>query len=213
MSNDSPHTRDFFGLTLLLGSHPAVRRLRKSSPQHSHHGNKLWKASALLVDYLAEFPPAHNSRILEIGAGWGLAGIYCAKHWAADVTALDIDEAVFPVLALQASHNDVRLTPRIQSLETLTASDLNEFDMLIASDICFWDDLSRPVASLLQLASSLGIRVVVSDPGRPPFIAAVDTLAENLEEPSRSQMILENWSVPHPYNCGGLILELPAGES
>lgn len=197
------HQRELWGVTVLTTSHPAVRRLRKLAPKTSHHGNKLWKANTLLLDYLQEFPPARNSRVLEVGAGWGIAGIYCAKMFEAQVTALDIDQAVFPVLALQAEANQVAITPWMLPLEELTLESLKTFDVLIASDICFWDTSTQPVITLLKLAHDAGLRCIVSDPGRPPFIYAAEALADQLE------LYLENWSVPHPHNISGLILEIP----
>ena len=201
---DPRHELPFFGLQLLRSTHPQLRRLRKHLPKTTHHGNKLWKSSAILLDYLSEFPLPPATRVLEVGAGWGLGGIYCAKYFAAAVTALDIDPAVFPVLELQAAHNGVLIKPHIGGFQTLTEQDLAKFDVLIASDICFWDEASEPVYNLLCLAQEAGLRVIVSDPGRPPFIEVVEQLPEQFD------YAFENWAVPHPYNYSGLVLDIPA---
>lgn len=180
-----------------------MRRLRQHLPKHSHHGNKVWKSSALLVDYLKEFPLAQGAKVLEVGAGWGLGSLYCAKYFHADVTALDIDPSVFPVLQLQAEHNGVSITPWLQDFGQLCAQHLKPFNAIIASDICFWDESTALVLTLIQQAVELGVPVIIADPGRPPFIDVLNQLPKNLP------YALENWSVPHPYNYSGLVLAVP----
>ncbi|MGB7030455.1 MAG: SAM-dependent methyltransferase, partial [Syntrophobacteria bacterium] len=67
--------RKAYGVRLLLSHHPEVRKLKRfNSP--SVHGNKFWKSSWLLMDYLNRrgFPEGANVR--EVGCGWGLLGIY-----------------------------------------------------------------------------------------------------------------------------------------
>ena len=45
-----------------------------------------------LMDYLSSWEIPEEAKVLDIGCGWGLAGIYLAKHYQAQVTGLDIDE-------------------------------------------------------------------------------------------------------------------------
>jgi cyclopropane fatty-acyl-phospholipid synthase-like methyltransferase len=55
--------------------------------------------------------------VLELGCGWGLVGIACAKTFQAQVTGLDADAAVFPYLQLHAARNGVRLAIRQGTLQ------------------------------------------------------------------------------------------------
>ena len=47
---------------------------------------------------------------MEVGCGWGLLGIYCAKKYGARVTGVDIDSEVFPYLNLHAEINQVEIS-------------------------------------------------------------------------------------------------------
>ena len=50
--------------------------------------------------------------MLELGCGWGLVGMACAKTFQAQVTGLDADAAVFPYLQLHAQRNEVHMATR-----------------------------------------------------------------------------------------------------
>ena len=85
--------RHAYGLTILKAAHPQVRQLKKRH-EPSIHGNKFWNASFLLMDYLGCQGLPEGVKVLEVGCGWGLAGIFCAKHFRAIVTGVDADASV-----------------------------------------------------------------------------------------------------------------------
>ena len=43
------------------------------------------------MDYLGCQGLPEGVKVLEVGCGWGLAGIFCAKHFRAVVTGVDAD--------------------------------------------------------------------------------------------------------------------------
>ena len=47
------------------------------------HGHKVWPTSFVLLDYLHQRGVAPQARVLELGCGWGLVGIACAKTFQA----------------------------------------------------------------------------------------------------------------------------------
>ncbi len=197
------NSRDVFGLTVLKNNHKLIRQLKNRTEKAAIHGNKFWQSSCLLIDYLKLNPPPENYRILEIGCGWGISGIYCAKHYGAEVTALDADDAVFPYLQCHAELNQVNIKTIQLRYEKITKAMLSEFDMVIASDICFWDEMTKPLINLMARCYQSGIqRVVMTDPGRQPF----RNLAESCVK--RYDALYDNWSVPHPYNTSGLVLDI-----
>lgn len=203
MPSPAAHERQAFGLTILKNSHKEVRRLRREAGYPSIHGNKFWKSTYLLMDYLAEFPPPKGARILEIGCGWGLAGIFCAKKFKAQVTALDADSTVFPYLQLHAKLNGVEVETWRRRYEQVTKADLAEFDMVIAADVCFWDQMVKPLYNLTRRASQVGgVRVVMTDPGRPTFSAMAEMCVDKLGAE------YDDWAVPHPHNASGLVVDL-----
>lgn len=169
------HSRNYYGVESLLASHPEMRRLKRQQPKTRFHGNKNWAASYLLLDYLQNNPLPPNSRILEPGCGWGLTSIYCAKTFAAKVTASDIDAAVVPYLQLHAQHNGVDIQWQQAAFDELGDEDFADIDLLIASDICFWDDMADQVFAMIERAVAAGVpRIMISDPLRPPFLSVAE---------------------------------------
>lgn len=163
-----------YGVDILLARHPEVRRLKQRHIP-TVHGNKVWSSSWLLMDFFDRQKMAPRTRILEVGCGWGLAGIYCAKKHGAQVTAVDKDPDVFPYLHLQAGINRVHIQTAKKAIGGITPEYLSNFDLLIGSDICFWDKMILPLKILINRALRSGVRMVaVSDPGRAPFEELAD---------------------------------------
>ncbi|MGB2119493.1 MAG: class I SAM-dependent methyltransferase [Porticoccaceae bacterium] len=194
INSQKPHYIEHLGIKALRSSHPGVRRLKRQQQGHSAHGNKVWRSSFVLMDYLTTYPPAPNSRVLDIGCGWGLTGLFLAKQYAAEVTGIDIDESVAPFLALQADINKCEMEFQARGFETLTGGELANYQTLIGTDICFWDELTQPLFDLLKLATSAGVeRIIIADPGRPPFWDLVDRSAETLDATVVTRRIYEPW--------------------
>jgi predicted nicotinamide N-methyase len=58
----------------------------------------------------------------------------------------------------------------VSRFEKLTTRQLRQFDMLIATDICFWDELVDPVYKMVNRAVKAGVRhILIADPERPTF--------------------------------------------
>ncbi|MBB3048024.1 putative nicotinamide N-methyase [Litorivivens lipolytica] len=175
----NPQIREAYGVIALTSRHPDLRRLKREQATPNIHGNKLWGACYLLMDYLEQAPLPKGCRILDIGCGWGLGGIYCAKTFGAEVTAMDADPAVFPFLQLLAEHNGVEITEQVARFDELRADYLACFDVIIGADICFWDALANDVSDLIDRAVEAGVsRIILTDPQRPPFNALADRCVE-----------------------------------
>src|SRR5262245_18116394 len=97
-----PLERQAYGLTILAPSHPEIRRLQHEAERPSLHGHKVWPTSFVLLDYMHQRGISPKTRVFELGCGWGLVGLSCAKTLQAEVTGLDADTAVFPYLQLHA---------------------------------------------------------------------------------------------------------------
>ena len=75
--------------------------------------------------------------------------------------------------------------------------------MIIASDICFWDKMTQPLIDLVGRCYQAGVaRVVITDPGRQPFRSMAEVCVNTYDA------VYENWSVAHPYNISGLVLDI-----
>ncbi len=209
--------RKAFGLRILNNGHKDIKRIRNAAGVPNIHGNKFWKSSLLLMDYLSVYPPellpGHKVKgkkkkqppvkVLEIGCGWGLAGIYCAREFAASVTGLDADDTVFPYMEHHAEINGVAVETWQCRYEDVRKKDLAEFDIVIAADICFWDQMVDPLYKLVRRAKQAGgVRVVITDPGRPTFTTMAERCVDKLGA------FYEAWSTPHPHNASGFVMDL-----
>ena len=165
----------FRGVLMPCSSHPSIRRVKRKGSNPSIHGNKLWKSSCLLIDYLQKNPTPHCTSVIDVGCGWGISGIWCAKKLGAEVVSVDADSSVFPYLNTVAELNHVTTTPLVSRFEQLSVEQLSRFDMLIAGDICFWDELAKPVSQLVDRAVEAGIkRILIADPERAPFFVMAE---------------------------------------
>ena len=172
MSKQKPVTsRRFRGVTMPNSSHPAIRKVRRDGHAPTIHGNKLWKSSCLLIDYLHQNRPEHAGTVIDVGCGWGISGIWCARHLGSKVTSVDADPKVFPFLDATAELNHVSTTSLVSRFEKLSTAQLAQFDMLIAADICFWDELVDPVFNMVNRAVKAGVKkIVIADPERSTFL-------------------------------------------
>lgn len=203
-----PQERTVWGLTILQPSHPAVQALQQHAPRPTLHGHKVWPTSVVLLDYLRQRGLAPQSRVLDLGCGWGLVGIACATWFQAQVTGLDADAAVFPYLHLHAQRHGVQLATRHGTFADLTPQDLAAFDLIVGADICFWEELVAPLDRLLRAGVTAGVaEILVADPSRPPF----DELCARWVPPGHAEVF--TWTTPPPGAEIGRILRVvgPSG--
>ena len=191
---NTSHFVDYLGIRALRSRHPEIRRLKRKQQGHSAHGNKVWRSSFVLMDYLTTYPPKASSKILDVGCGWGLTGIFLAQQYRADVTGIDIDPSVEPFLQLQASINKCSVAFQAKGFESLTEDDLSAYDEIIAADICFWDEMVDPLFEFIGLALEAGVqRILIADPGRPPFWSLCDKCVKILDANIVTRRIYDSW--------------------
>jgi len=193
----------FHGIVMLTSSHPDIRRVKRSDAQPSIHGNKLWKSSFLLIDYLKKNPPEHCRTVMDAGCGWGTSGIYCASAFGSSVTSVDADCDVFPYLEANAAANGVKVNTLHSRFEKITTRQLEQIDLLIAADICFWDELVNPVFNLVNRAVKAGVKkIVIADPERSTFFE----MAQRCEDRFYAEIM--DWRVKQPLEARGALMVL-----
>ena len=164
---DSVH---YLGTTALRPNHPEVKALRRQGHQPSIHGTKVWRSSFVVMKYLKRNPIPERAKVMDIGCGWGLTGIYLAKRYQARVTGIDADASVQPYLDAQARVNKVSIHFENKSIERIRRHEMRGFHTLVGSDVCFWDELVDPLYNLVTRAADVGVRqILIADPGRSPF--------------------------------------------
>ena len=132
-----------YGVRLLLSRHPEVRKLKRFNTP-SAHGNKLWKSSWLLMDYFNRRGLSEGSRVLEVGCGWGLAGIYCAKRHGANVTGVDIDPECIAICKKHVPEGCFY----VHNVERMPMFINKQFD--VVSAICLLEHVDNPTAMVRE---------------------------------------------------------------
>ena len=208
-STSALHERQVHGIRLLKPAHPDLRRL-KAAHKPSVQGHKAWNSTYLLLDFLQDQPLPKGIRVLDVGCGWGLLSIFCARRFSAAVTATDIDEQVFPFLQLHARLNQVEVQTLHASFAEIPDPLLYGQDLLVGTDICFRDAMIDPLYSLIRRALDAGVtRIILADPGRFSFrqLAArcVQTLqASEIDWSTQEPTVV--WSGASPQIRGRLLL-------
>jgi len=190
------------GVQVLLSRHPEIRKLKRLNAP-CFHGNKLWSSSWLLMDYWKRRGLMKGARVMEAGCGWGLTGIYCAKKQGARVTCVDIDPEVFPYLHLHADINKVKSAAMKKGFAGLRGKHLEDVDVLIGSDICFWDTMVDPLRRFIRRALRSGVQLVlIADPGRPTF----EKIGEYFVKKEGAEIF--DWTTQRPRRIEGRILKI-----
>ncbi len=161
--------RQVYGIRVLKPGHPSLRKL-KSANIPTAQGFKYWSATWLLLHHLKSAQMAPGAQVLDIGCGWGFAGIYCAVRHTAQVTAVDIDPRVFPYLELHAQLNSVAIATVEAAFQEIGENLLLGKQWMIGADICFKEEMIEPLLALIEKAIAAGVlEIVITDPGRPAF--------------------------------------------
>ena len=155
------------------------------------------------MDHIKKQGLTEGLRVMEVGCGWGLAGIFCAKKYDAVVTGVDRDPQVFPYLRLHAEINRVALCTLRRAFGGLERGHLQGVEMLIGADICYWDNMVLPLKRLVGRAVREGVPMILfADPGRSPF----ETLADYCENRWAGKVL--DWTIRRPRTFQGRILSL-----
>lgn len=190
------------GLRALNSRHPDIRKLKRNF-NPTCHGHRIWPTSWLLIDYLSGQDFGPSLRVMDLACGWGLAGIYCAKSFGAELTSVDVDWDVYPYLFHHARINGVEAEFLNEPFESLPTEYFGQVDLLIGSDLCFWEKYVPLLEQTLLRALTAGVgRVVLADPGRPTF----DALGEICEKNFGGRQFY--WRAIHPFRVHGQIIEI-----
>lgn len=192
------------GLKVFKKKHKDLRRLLKEENYPEIHGDKVWFSSYFVMDFLDENPLPANSKVMDIGCGWGLLSIYCAKKQKARVLATDADELVFPFLQLHAKENRVKVDTLASKYEKIPAQTFADFDVMLGGDICFWEELVDPLYRTIGKALQQGVKtIVIGDPGRSTFLE----LAKKCQKKYKALLIPYVVIDPAPYDGYLLVIQ------
>ena len=193
-----------YGVRAFRPRHHKIRELKRTHAA-SCHGFRLWPSSWLLMDFLNGQGLRKGAHVMELGCGWGLAGIFCAKNRGAEVTSVDIDSEVFPYLHMHTQLNDVEVSTMHLGFDDLIGEHLKGIDVMIGADICFLDSLADSLEGLICRALGEGVQLVaIADPGRTSFERLGRHFVQEMSGEVRDR------SVQRPYPIEGRILRIGA---
>jgi predicted nicotinamide N-methyase len=119
-----------------------------------------WPAGQATARHLLDHPhEVAGQRVLDIGAGCGIAAIAAAMAGAAKVLAADIDPFAAAAITINAHANGV-------NVETTTRDVLGEpppSDLVLVGDLAYEPALAMRLAALLEAAASRGTEVLLAD--------------------------------------------------
>lgn len=123
-----------------------------------------WPGGQALARELLDRPDwVRGRRVLDVGAGGGIAAIAAAKAGAAAVTAAEIDRFALAALAINAADNGVAVA--LFDGDPIGRMDLDAQIVLIG-DLCYERPLAERIVPWLRRLAGAGVEVLLADPGR-----------------------------------------------
>ncbi|MBD9467085.1 class I SAM-dependent methyltransferase [Pseudomonas sp. Pdm06] len=114
-----------------------------------------WASGLAMARYLAEQPQwVEGKRVLDFGAGSGVAGIAAVKAGALEVVACDLDPLAIAACQANAALNDVAL-----DYSTDFFAEADRFDLILVADVLY----DRANLPLLDQFLSRGREALVAD--------------------------------------------------
>lgn len=128
-----------------------------------------WPAGIALARVLLDSPDlARGRRVLDFGAGGGVASLAAARAGATLVVANDVDPWAGAVTRVAASRQGLNVETYTGDL-TEDAAFIDGFDVLLASDLSYERHAAPAQRALLERAHARGTLVLIADAGRTYF--------------------------------------------
>lgn len=122
-----------------------------------------WPGSMALARFVFDRPTTvAGTRVLDYGAGSGLAAIAAARCGAAEVVACDLDPIAAVAQRRNAELNGVTLT----CVTADAAAGKTDWDVILAGDVCYEREPAEASITWLRDQATRGTRVLLADPGR-----------------------------------------------
>jgi predicted nicotinamide N-methyase len=120
-----------------------------------------WPGGQAMARLLLDRPDlARGKRVVDFGAGCGIASLAAARSSAARVTAIDIDDFACAAIRLNATLNGLDLAIAGEP------PGHGACDLLLFGDMCYERPLAERVMAWARDGLSQGVTVLLADPGR-----------------------------------------------
>jgi len=124
-----------------------------------------WPAAFGLAEYLLHSMDPAGLRVLELGCGTAAPGIAMAVK-GADVTCTDYDYNALALAEYNAGLNGCRSVD-FRFLDWYRPDMEGPYDLIIGSDVVYFEKSFRPLLDLLKGLTCTGGRIILSDQERP----------------------------------------------
>lgn len=109
---------------------------------------KIWEASAVLTQYMADLQADSNRRVLELGSGLGVAGITAAAM-GHDITLTEYDPDALNFLQANADLNQC-VHAKVCRLDWFNPKLEGRFDLIIGSEIVYQENAVNALGELFN---------------------------------------------------------------
>jgi predicted nicotinamide N-methyase len=124
-----------------------------------------WAGGQALARHVLDNPEiVRAKRVLDLASGSGLVAIAAMKAGAASAAATDIDQFAIEAAIVNASLNNVPITPLAGDL--LEKDPPHDIDVILVGDLFYEKHLATHCLDWLNQAHELAIDVLIGDPGR-----------------------------------------------
>lgn len=128
-----------------------------------------WPGGVALARVILDHPEwVDGKRVLDLGAGGGVASVAAAHSGAETVVANDIDPWALSTARLTAERQGLNIEPLLADL-TADPDPPLDFQLLLCADMAYERRVTPRVQAFLRRVRSAGTRVLVADAGRAYF--------------------------------------------
>lgn len=140
-----------------------------------------WAGGQALARYLLDHAgTVAGKRVIDIGAGSGIAAIAAAKVGARHVVAADIDALAVAAMGLNAAANDVAI---VATTDDWLSIDAPQGEIVLVGDLFYERPLAERVMAFVRQKAAEGSVVLVGDPRRSYFPADAFEAVAHYEVP------------------------------
>lgn len=145
--------------------------------EHVPYGFLLWESAVALACWLVECSDSIQSkRVLELGAGVGLAGLM-ARHLGADVWQTDHRGDVLRLAQENARQNGV-LLPHQFTADWRNWDHTPKYDFILGADILYERAMHRHLFPIFHTNLASGGTLILTDPSRPQALELIARLED-----------------------------------
>ena len=154
-----------------------------------------WPGSQVLARHVLDHPGlVAGRRVLDFGAGCGLASIACALAGAAQVEAAEIDPLAIAAIAVNAAANRAA----VRALAADIVGTACRWDVILCGDVCYEAPMTSHILPWLRQMAAHA-EVYVADPGRAyvPREGMIDlgrvSVLTTMELEDRTERVVTLW--------------------